>query len=106
MLIFRGVNVYPSAVRDVVSSLVPKTTGAIEIQLKKQPPEGWEPPIHIKVEHGKGTDDLLELKQKIEELIREKLIFRADVELVAPDSLPKFEYKAKLVRTLYEEKSG
>lgn len=105
MLIVQGVNVYPSAIRDVVSSLVPHTTGAIEIQLKKQPPEGWEPPIHIKVEHGKGTDDLLELKQKIEALIRGKLIFRADVELVAPNSLPKFEYKAKLVRKLYEEKS-
>lgn len=105
MLIVQGVNVYPSAVRDVVSSLVPNTTGAIEIQLDKQPPEGWEPPIHIKVEHGQGTDDLLKLKQKAEALIREKLIFRADVELVAPNSLPKFEYKAKLVRKLYEEKS-
>ena len=106
MLIVQGVNVYPSAIRDVVSSLVPDTTGAIEIQLKKQPPEGWQPPIHIKVEHGKETDDLLELKQRIEALIREKLIFRAHVELVAPNSLPKFEYKAKLVRKLYQEKSG
>ena len=102
MLIVQGVNVYPSAIRDVVSSLVPDTTGALEIQLKKQPPEGWEPPIHIKVEHGKGPADLLELKQKIEALIREKLIFRTDVELVAPNSLPKFEYKARLVRKLYE----
>ena len=105
MLIVQGVNVYPSAIRDVISSLEPETTGAIEIQLKKQPPEGWEPPIHIKVEHGKRPEDLLDLKQKIEALIREKLIFRAQVELVAPDSLPKFEYKAKLMRKLYEEKS-
>jgi phenylacetate-CoA ligase len=106
MLIVQGVNVYPSAIRDVVSGLVPETTGAVEIQLKKQPPEGWEPPIHIKVEHGKESKDLIELKQKIEALIREKLIFRAHVELVAPNSLPKFEYKAKLVRKLYEEKDG
>jgi phenylacetate-CoA ligase len=98
--------VYPSAIRDVVSSLVPDTTGAIEIQLKKQPPEGWQPPIHIKVEHGKGAGDLLELKQRIEALIREKLIFRSHVELVAPNSLPKFEYKARLVRKLYQEKNG
>ena len=105
MLIVRGVNVYPSAVRDVVSSLVPHTTGAVEIQLNKPPPEGWEPPIPIKVEHGEGSADLLKLKQKIEVLIREKLLFRADVELVPPNSLPKFEYKAKLVRKIYEEKS-
>jgi phenylacetate-CoA ligase len=102
MLIVQGVNVYPSAVRDVVSSLVPDTTGAIEIQLNQQPPAGWEPPIHIKVEYGQETADLIQLKQKVEALIREKLIFRVDVELVAPNSLPKFEYKAKLVRKLYE----
>ena len=106
MLVVQGVNVYPSAIRDVVSSMVPATTGAIEIQLKKQPPEGWQPPIHIKVEHGLKIDDVGELKQRIEALIREKLIFRAHVELVAPNSLPKFEYKAKLVRKLYEEKNG
>jgi phenylacetate-CoA ligase len=105
MLIVQGINVYPSAVKDVVSSLVPKTTGAIEIQIKEQPPEGWKPPIHIKVEYGKESRDLHELKQEIEKLIREKLIFRADIELVPPDSLPKFEYKAKLVRKLYEEES-
>ncbi|MBP1732422.1 MAG: hypothetical protein H6Q55_2851, partial [Deltaproteobacteria bacterium] len=29
--------------------------------------------------------------------------FRANVELVPPDALPKFEYKAKLVRKVYEE---
>ncbi len=105
MLIVQGVNVYPSAVKDVVSSLVPKTTGAIEIQLKKRPPDGWQPPIHIKVEYGKKIADILELKHEIEALIREKLIFRTDIELVPQDSLPKFEYKAKLVRKLYEEKS-
>lgn len=103
MLIVQGVNVYPSAVRDVVSSLVPRTTGAIEIQLKKHPPEGWIPPIHIKVEYGKEPGDLQKLKQEVEGLIHEKLIFRSDVELVPPDTLPKFEYKATLVRKLYEE---
>ena len=38
------------------------------------------------------------LKKEIEALIREKLIFRANVEVVPKDSLPKYEYKAKLVR--------
>ncbi|MBW1667691.1 MAG: phenylacetate--CoA ligase family protein [Deltaproteobacteria bacterium] len=103
MIIVQGVNVYPAAVRDTVASLHPRTTGAIEIQLHEPPPKGWEPPIHIKVEHGKDAGDLSSLKKELEALIREKLIFRANVELVPPDSLPKFEYKAKLVRKLYEE---
>jgi phenylacetate-CoA ligase len=55
------------------------------------------------VEYGKGAGDLESLKKEIGALIREKLIFRANLELVPPDSLPKYEYKAKLVRKLYEE---
>lgn len=104
MIIVQGVNVYPAAVRDTVASLVPKTTGAIEIQLHSPPPEGWRPPINIKVEYGKEIGDLNRLKEEIENLIREKLIFRPNVELVPPDSLPKYEYKAKLVRKHWEEK--
>lgn len=103
MLIVQGVNVYPSAIRNIVSSLAPRTTGAIEVQLKEPPPDGWSPPIKIKVEHGKEPGDLATLKNEIEALLREKLIFRSDVELVPPDTLPKYEYKAKLVRKLYEE---
>ena len=103
MLIVQGVNVYPAAVKDVVSSFVPRTSGAMEIQITAQPPEGWQPPIWIKVELGSEPTVLEQLKQEIQASIREKLIFRADVELVPEGSLPKFEYKAKLVRKVYEE---
>ena len=103
MIIVQGVNVYPAAVRDIVASLTPKTTGAMEIQIYQAPPEGWKPPIHIKAEHGKGVTNLDALKKEIENLLRDKLVFRANVELVPPDALPKFEYKAKLVRKVYEE---
>ena len=102
MIVVQGVNVYPAAIRDTVASLSPRTTGAIEVQLYAPPPEGWNPPIHVKIEYGSNAGDLAQLKQEIKGLIREKLIFRANVELVAPDSLPKFEYKAKLVKKHYE----
>jgi len=103
MIIVQGVNVYPAAVRDTVASLFPRTTGAMEIQIHEPPPEGWKPPIHIKVEYGKEAGDLDQLKKELEALIREKLWFRANVELVPPGTLPRYEYKAKLVRKLYEE---
>ena len=104
MLIVRGVNVYPSAVRDVIASFAPQTTGVIEIQLHKPPPEGWEPPLQIKAEHSNstGVDKLVNLKNEIEAKLREKLIFRAELELVPEGSLPRYEYKAKLVRKVYE----
>ncbi len=105
MIIVQGVNVYPAAVRDIVASLVPRTTGAIEIQLHASPPKGWDPPIHIKVEYCEESGELDLLKKEVESLIREKLIFRANVELVPPGTLPKFEYKAKLVRKFYDGES-
>jgi hypothetical protein len=36
-------------------------------------------------------------------VLREKLVFRAEVKLVPEGTLPRFEMKARLVRTLYEE---
>lgn len=102
MLIISGVNVYPSAVRDVISSLAPAVSGEIQIQLKEPPPT-VTPPLAIRVEHGEAPGDLARLKARAEGLLREKLVFRAEVELVPPGSLPKFEYKAKLVKKVYED---
>ncbi len=64
MLNVQGVNVYPAAVRDTVASLSPRTTGAIEIQMHTAPPEGWKPPIPIKVEYGEKAGDLDQLKKE------------------------------------------
>jgi phenylacetate-CoA ligase len=96
MLIVSGVNVYPSAVRDVVGTLTPRVTGEIVIRLSEKPPS-VKPPMKIKVEHGHEPGDLAQLKSQIETLLREKLIFSSDVELVPPGTLPRFEYKARLV---------
>lgn len=96
MLIISGVNVYPSAIRDVVSILAPEVSGEILI-LVDGPLPSVKPPLHIRVEHGKSPGDLAPLKAQIETLLREKLIFTAHVELVPPGTLPKYEYKAKLV---------
>lgn len=103
LLIVRGVNVYPAAVRDIVASFAPQTNGVIEIQLNRAPPAGWEPPIHIKCEHSTTPGDLDELARAIEARLRDKLIFRAQIELVPPGTLPRYEYKAKLVREGYKE---
>ncbi len=96
MMIISGVNVYPSAIRDVVSSLAPDTTGEILISVDSPLPS-VKPPLKIKVEHGKKVKDLAALQSRIKDLLREKLIFSSDVALVKPGTLPKYEYKAKLL---------
>jgi phenylacetate-CoA ligase len=69
------------------------------IQLREDPPS-VTPPLKIKVEHGVEAGELSTLKKDIERRLREKLIFASEVELVPPGTLPKFEYKAKLVEKL------
>ncbi len=99
MLTVLGVNVYPLAIADVVSSFKPRVSGEIEIQLEKPGPV-VDPPLPIKVELGEGAGDKGELKKSMENLLRDKLIFRAKVELV--EELPKYQYKKKLIKKCYE----
>ncbi len=102
MLIVLGVNVFPSAIKDVVASLRPRTTGEIQVLLDKPGP-AVEPPMKIQVEHSKEAADLHTLKHEIESLLKEKLVFKAEVNLVPEGTLPRYEMKAKLIRKLYEE---
>lgn len=102
MLLVQAVNVFPSAIIDVVSTLVPRVTGEAQVLLDKPGPR-VDPPVKVRVEHGNEPGDLVELKAKIEKLIREKLIFRADVEFVPPGTLRKGTMKRQIVRKLYLE---
>ena len=102
MLIVSGVNLYPSAVRDVVGLLAPRVSGEIQILLTQAPP-AVKPPLRLEVELGDEPGDPVALKKEIEILLREKLIVTADITLVPSGSLPKFEYKARLTRMIDED---
>jgi phenylacetate-CoA ligase len=102
MLIVLGVNVFPSAVKDVVSSFYPKTTGEIQILLD-EPGPGVRPPLKIEAEFGTGQQDLSQLKRDVETRIKSVLSVSSAVELVSPGSLPRFEMKGQLIKKLYSE---
>ena len=102
MLIVLGVNVFPSAIKAVASQFQPQTTGYVEIQLREPGPR-IQPPLPVKIEYGSEASDLQKLKADLETALREKLVFRASVELVPEGTLPRSEYKGRLVRKLYEE---
>lgn len=90
MLIVRGVNVFPSAVREVVARFMPRVTGAILIRPRAKGVK-QDPPLPVLVE---GEASLAEAIQKE---IRSTLLFTADVRMVEPRSLPRSDYKSKLV---------
>jgi phenylacetate-CoA ligase len=101
MLTVLGVNVFPSAIRDVVGSLRPKTSGEIQVVLD-QPGPAVTPPVRIEVEFSKGVSNLEELKKEIEALLNSRLSFRAALNLVPEGSLPRYEMKAQLIKKLWE----
>jgi phenylacetate-CoA ligase len=101
MLILLGVNVFPSAIKNIITSFRPRTTGDVIVLLDKPGPK-VEPPLKIQAEYSPGEKDLKALKKELETVLRDKLVFRADVELVPEGTLPRFEMKAKLIRKLYE----
>lgn len=103
MLILLGVNVFPSAIKDVVSAFRPQVTGEIQVVLDSPGPK-VEPPLKIRVEHSSEVRNLDLLRKEIEDELRSKLIFAPKVELVPPGTLPRFEMKAQLVYKAYEQK--
>lgn len=97
LLIVAGVNVWPSAVKDVVASMQPRTTGAMQILIDGAGPQ-VRPPLYVQVEYGPDEEDLAALRADVERTLRDKLVARTQVELVPPNALPRWEMKAQLVR--------
>lgn len=90
MLIVKGVNVFPSAVQDVVTSFEPRTTGALKVVVDF-PGHSTQAPLKVRLEHGPGVtgDGIAKLKEEVEKKLRDVLSFRAEVVLVPPDTFEK-----------------
>jgi phenylacetate-CoA ligase len=94
MLIVRGVNVFPSAVREVVNQFAPDVTGVIMIR-PRVPGVRQEPPLPVSVEVAHGASDVL--AERIRARIRDTLLVTTEIALTPAGSLPRSEYKSKLV---------
>jgi phenylacetate-CoA ligase len=95
MLIVRGVNVFPSAVREVVSGFAPRVSGHVLVKPRAAGVK-QEPPLPVAVELGRDADDA-GLADAIRERLRGVLLVQTQVELVPWGSLQRSEYKSKLV---------
>lgn len=97
MLIVLGVNVFPTAIRDLVQTLAPRTNGVVQVVLPHPGPR-VEPPLRVEVELGEAPGDQDALRREIEDLIRSRLTVRAAVTLVPPGSIERTEMKSRLTR--------
>ena len=96
MLIVRGVNVFPSAVREVVGTFAPDVSGHILVRPRGEDVK-QEPPLPVSVELARGGTADAALADAIRERLRSVLVVQTHVELVPWGSLQRSEYKSKLV---------
>jgi phenylacetate-CoA ligase len=96
MLIVRGVNIFPSAVREVVSAFAPQVSGHILVRPQAEGVK-QEPPLPVTVELGRDGAPDESLADAIRERLRNVLVVQTKVELVPWGSLQRSEYKSKLV---------
>ena len=97
MLIVRGVNLFPTAVRNVLEDFSSETSGMFNIQpgtegVLQDPPL----PIAIEVTPGSSSENR-DLAARIEHAIKDRLLVTSKVLLVAHGTLPRETYKSKLV---------
>ena len=96
MLIVRGVNVFPAAVREVVSTFAPDVSGHILVR-PGAPGVKQEPPLPVAVEVARGGTADAALADAIREKLRAALVVQTRVELVPWGTLQRSEYKSRLV---------
>jgi phenylacetate-CoA ligase len=96
MLIVRGVNVFPSAVREVVGGFAPRVSGHVLVR-PRSPGVKQDPPLPVSVELARGAPADGALAEQIRERLREVLVVQTRVDLVPYGTLQRSEYKSRLV---------
>ena len=99
MLKIRGVNVFPSQIEEVILS-APELGPHYEIVVTR---EGYTDKMEIRVELFKSTDQFSELERiskKVKNSLKTVLGLDAKISLVSPNTLQRFEGKAKRVKDL------
>jgi phenylacetate-CoA ligase len=90
MIVVRGVNVFPSAIENVVREFPEVEEYRVETFERQAMRE-----LKIIVEPGAKQNSTAGLAEKIAALVRQRIGLRPEIEMVAPGSLPRFELKAR-----------
>ncbi|HZO96122.1 MAG TPA: AMP-binding protein [Gaiellaceae bacterium] len=96
MLIVRGVNVFPSAVREVVGAFAPDVSGHVLVR-PRSPGVKQEPPLPVSVELARGAQASPSLAGAIRARLRDVLVVQTEIELVPWGTLRRSDWKSTLV---------
>jgi phenylacetate-CoA ligase len=96
MVIVRGVNVFPSAVRGVVASFAPTVSGHIRVKPATSAVR-QDPPLPVVVELARDAKPTDSLADAIRERLRAVLVVQTRIEFVQFGTLARSEYKSQLL---------
>ncbi|HZP20614.1 MAG TPA: phenylacetate--CoA ligase family protein [Bauldia sp.] len=96
MLVVRGVNVFPTALREIVNQFAPAVSGVLKVR-PRQKGFRQDPPLPVAVELSEDAGDPGELADRIRKRIREALLVTTEIELLPYGELPRSDYKSALV---------
>lgn len=101
MLIVKGVNVYPEAIRSAILKFSPRVTGHFRIILEKPGPL-VRPPLRIRLEYGRGImeKDLPSLEESMLSFFREEVRIAPALEWLPPESLPREAKKTRYIEVV------
>ena len=97
MLIVRGVNLFPSAIRSILAEFTPDVSGMLQVRPKEHGVL-QTPPLPVVVELGedfRGSSN--DLRARLKDEIRARLLVTTDIELVPYGTVPRETYKSKLI---------
>lgn len=102
MLIIKGVNVYPAAIKQIINEFRGEVSGEFRIVLSAPPPR-VEPPLRIKVEltHEMTADQISHLESRVKSVMHQKLRVTPAFEWVPTGSLPLAVAKTPLFEKAY-----
>jgi phenylacetate-CoA ligase len=88
--------VFPSAIREVVNTFAPMVSGVVSVRPAAKGVK-QAPPLKVVVELAEGVDASDDLRARIEHDIRATLVVSTAVHLTPAGTLPRSEYKSKLL---------
>lgn len=99
MLIYKAMNVFPSAIRDVVVRWFENdVTGYLQVVKDEVDQVRFDSAIPVDIEVEPGVKDRMKLKREIENKVREMLVVKIDANLVPPETIERTPYKTPLTR--------
>lgn len=96
MIIFKGVNIYPGQIDEVLSS-IPEVGSEYQLHLEAKDDGKEYMTIKVEIKQGLDSCNYEDIKNKIKKTVKSIILVSCDVQLCGYGELPRFERKTKRI---------